>query len=221
MADTGPPATWPDGRQALRGRPRGPGGRTGCERRDGIGYLCDMAMRDDPIVAQVRAIRGKLAAECGYDVEEIVRRVWKRQAESGLEYVNPPPRRPGRMRRDHRRTRVHGGMTMELETTTKVPVERLRLDRGNPRLDGEGRMRPTSGSSPDSTVRPSSTSCSSRSRRTAISTSSRLSSCRSPTARTRPSWRVTGGWPPSACSESRIWLAGSHPGKSSQSPCRR
>ncbi len=29
-------------------------------------------------------------------------------------------------------------MTMELETTTKVPVERLRLDRGNPRLVGEG-----------------------------------------------------------------------------------
>lgn len=28
-------------------------------------------------------------------------------------------------------------MTMELETTTKVPVERLRLDRANPRLDGE------------------------------------------------------------------------------------
>ena len=28
-------------------------------------------------------------------------------------------------------------MTMELETTTKVPVERLRLDRANPRLDDE------------------------------------------------------------------------------------
>ena len=28
-------------------------------------------------------------------------------------------------------------MTMELEATTKVPVERLRLDRANPRLDGE------------------------------------------------------------------------------------
>ena len=29
------------------------------------------------------------------------------------------------------------GVTMELETTAKVPVERLRLDRGNPRLVGE------------------------------------------------------------------------------------
>ena len=29
-------------------------------------------------------------------------------------------------------------MTMELETITKVPVERLRLDRMNPRLVGEG-----------------------------------------------------------------------------------
>ena len=50
-------------------------------------------MRDDPVVAEVRAIRDKLAAECGYDVEEILRRIRRRQAESGLEYVSPPPRR--------------------------------------------------------------------------------------------------------------------------------
>lgn len=49
-----------------------------------------MAVQDDPIGAEVRAIRDKLAAECGYDVEEILRRVRKRQAESGLEYVSPP-----------------------------------------------------------------------------------------------------------------------------------
>ncbi len=55
-----------------------------------------MAMRDDPIVAEVRAIRDKLAAECGYDVEEIFRRIRKRQAESGLEYVSFPPRRAAR-----------------------------------------------------------------------------------------------------------------------------
>ena len=55
-----------------------------------------MAMRDDPIVAEVRAIRDKLAAECGYDVEEIFRRIRKRQAESGLEYVCLPPRRAAR-----------------------------------------------------------------------------------------------------------------------------
>ena len=52
-----------------------------------------MEMIDDPIVAEVRAIRDKLAAECGYDIEEIFRRVRKRQAASGLEYVSPPPRR--------------------------------------------------------------------------------------------------------------------------------
>ena len=35
------------------------------------------------------------------------------------------------------RTALRSGMTMELETTTKVPVERLRLDRENPRFVGE------------------------------------------------------------------------------------
>ena len=38
----------------------------------GFRYLCDVAMRDDPIVAEVRAIRDKLAAECGYDVDLLV-----------------------------------------------------------------------------------------------------------------------------------------------------
>ena len=32
---------------------------------------------------------------------------------------------------------MHGAMTMEIETITGVPVERLRLDRGSPRLLGE------------------------------------------------------------------------------------
>ena len=50
-------------------------------------------MSRDPIVAEVRAIRDKLAAECGYDVKEIFRRARKRQAESGLEYVRYAPRR--------------------------------------------------------------------------------------------------------------------------------
>ncbi len=50
-------------------------------------------MSVDPIVAEVRAIREKLAAECGYDVKEIFRRVRQRQAESGLEYVRYAPRR--------------------------------------------------------------------------------------------------------------------------------
>ena len=42
-------------------------------------------MEDDPIVAEVLAVRDRLAAECGYDVKEIFRRVCKEQAESGLE----------------------------------------------------------------------------------------------------------------------------------------
>ena len=50
-------------------------------------------MNHDPIVAEVRAIRDKLAAECGYDVHELFRRIRRRQAESGLEYVRYPPRR--------------------------------------------------------------------------------------------------------------------------------
>lgn len=55
-----------------------------------------MAMRDDPIVAEVCAVRDKLAAECGYDVDEIFRRIRKREAESGLEYVSYSPRRVAR-----------------------------------------------------------------------------------------------------------------------------
>lgn len=50
-------------------------------------------MRDDPIVAEVRAIRDKLAVECGYDIKEIFRRVREQQAKSGLNYVRYPARR--------------------------------------------------------------------------------------------------------------------------------
>ncbi len=95
-------------------------------------------MMDDPIVADVRATRDKLAAECGYDVGEIFRRIREREAQSGLEYASYPsrrvvsreePARPGGRR--------SAGVTMELETITKVPVDRLRLDRESPRLAGE------------------------------------------------------------------------------------
>ena len=37
---------------------------------------------------------------------------------------------------------MRSGMTMELETTTKVPVERLRLDRENRGSSARQRMRP-------------------------------------------------------------------------------
>ena len=50
-------------------------------------------MRNDPIVAEVRSIRDELAAQCGYDIKEIFRKLRAQQAESGLEYVCYPARR--------------------------------------------------------------------------------------------------------------------------------
>ena len=49
-------------------------------------------MRDDPIVAEVRAIRDELAAQCGYDMKEIFRNLREQQAKSGLKYVHYPGR---------------------------------------------------------------------------------------------------------------------------------
>ena len=50
-------------------------------------------MSSDPILDEVRAIRNRLAAQCGYDVDEIFRRIRKRQVESGRNYVRYPARR--------------------------------------------------------------------------------------------------------------------------------
>lgn len=50
-------------------------------------------MRNDPIVAEVRAIRDELAAQCGYDIKEIFRKLREQQAESDLKYVRYPARR--------------------------------------------------------------------------------------------------------------------------------
>ena len=50
-------------------------------------------MRMDPIVAEVRAVRDRLAAECGNDLREIFRQIREYQAKSGLRYVRYPPRR--------------------------------------------------------------------------------------------------------------------------------
>ena len=50
-------------------------------------------MKNDPIVAEVRAIRDELAAQCGYDIKEIFRKLREQQAESGLQYVRYPARR--------------------------------------------------------------------------------------------------------------------------------
>ena len=50
-------------------------------------------MRNDPIVAEVRAIRDELAAQCGYDIKEIFRRLREQQAKSDLKYVRYQARR--------------------------------------------------------------------------------------------------------------------------------
>ena len=50
-------------------------------------------MKDDPIVAEVRAIRDGLAARSGYDVKEIFRWLRQQQAGSGRKYVRLPARR--------------------------------------------------------------------------------------------------------------------------------
>ncbi len=50
-------------------------------------------MRMDPIVAEVRAVRDRLAAECGNDLREMFRQIREYQAKSGLRYVRYPPRR--------------------------------------------------------------------------------------------------------------------------------
>ena len=50
-------------------------------------------MKDDPIVAEVRAIRDELARQCGYDLKEIFRQLRQQQASSGRKYVRYPARR--------------------------------------------------------------------------------------------------------------------------------
>ena len=50
-------------------------------------------MKDDPIVAEVRAIRDELAAQCGYDLKKILRWLREQQASSGRQYVRYPARR--------------------------------------------------------------------------------------------------------------------------------
>ena len=50
-------------------------------------------MKDDPIVAEVRAIRDELARQCSYDLKEIFRQLRQQQASSERKYVRYPPRR--------------------------------------------------------------------------------------------------------------------------------
>ncbi|MCY3820690.1 MAG: hypothetical protein OXH52_15235 [Gammaproteobacteria bacterium] len=50
-------------------------------------------MIDDPIVAEVRAARDRLAARFDYDLEAIYRHVQAEEARSGLTFVPIPTRR--------------------------------------------------------------------------------------------------------------------------------
>ena len=47
-------------------------------------------MKPDPMVAEVRAVRDRLAARFDYDVDAIVRHVQRLEAESGSRGVQPP-----------------------------------------------------------------------------------------------------------------------------------
>ena len=49
-------------------------------------------MTDDPIMAEVRATRDRLAARFDYDLEAIFRHLREQEARSGLTYVPCPPR---------------------------------------------------------------------------------------------------------------------------------
>ena len=50
-------------------------------------------MKDDPIIAEVRAIRDELARQCDYDLKEIFRQLQQLQSGSGRKYVRYPARR--------------------------------------------------------------------------------------------------------------------------------
>lgn len=47
-------------------------------------------MEPDPIVAEVRAVRDRLAARFNYDIDAIVRHIRSVEAASGRTYVQPP-----------------------------------------------------------------------------------------------------------------------------------
>lgn len=50
----------------------------------------------DPIVEEVRAVRARLLANAGGDIEKLARRLREEQASSGHPVVTLPPRKPDR-----------------------------------------------------------------------------------------------------------------------------
>ena len=51
-------------------------------------------MEPDPIVAEIRAIRERLAARFNYDIDAMVKDAQERDAAGDREVVRLPPRRP-------------------------------------------------------------------------------------------------------------------------------
>lgn len=50
-------------------------------------------MNADPVLAELLAVRDRLAARFDYDVDAIFRHIKAEEAKSGLRYVECPPRR--------------------------------------------------------------------------------------------------------------------------------
>ena len=50
---------------------------------------------DDPVVAEIHAIRAAMLDECGGDVKELMRRVAQRQRLSGRRIISEPLRKRG------------------------------------------------------------------------------------------------------------------------------
>lgn len=48
---------------------------------------------DDPVVAEIHAIRAALLHECGGDIKELMRRVAERQKQSGHRIITEPLRK--------------------------------------------------------------------------------------------------------------------------------
>lgn len=54
-------------------------------------------MQTDPIVAEIREIRERLAAQFGYDLDAMMKDAQARDAAGDREVVRLPPRRPVRL----------------------------------------------------------------------------------------------------------------------------
>ncbi len=50
-------------------------------------------MKDDPIMAELWAVRNQMAARFDYDVDAFFRYIREQESKSGLHYVECPPRK--------------------------------------------------------------------------------------------------------------------------------